>query len=188
MQFEIANKKILDPFAGSGALCLEAMSRGAKEVYLIEKNKKVSDKLASNFKILNSSQYKIINQDSLIFLEMQNKNPFDLVFLDPPFEKNLLNFYKEGYDYQWDIKQNIFGRPIQFVKLIPSSEDKEIKYLLLGIDVVKKTIYRLIEIGSNGTRTTLTLSNQMSNTTLKEDFFTFDVSRYPDYYINLKLF
>ena len=96
----------------------------------------------------------------------------------------LLNFYKEGYDYQWDIKQNIFGRPIQFVKLIPSSEDKEIKYLLLGIDVVKKTIYRLIEIGSNGTRTTLTLSNQMSNTTLKEDFFTFDVSRYPDYYIN----
>ena len=96
----------------------------------------------------------------------------------------LLNFYKEGYDYQWDIKQNIFGRPIQFVKLIPSSEDKEVKYLLLGIDVVKKTIYRLIEIGSNGTRTTLTLSNQMSNMTLKEDFFTFDVSRYPDYYIN----
>ena len=87
MQFEIANKKILDPFAGSGALCLEAMSRGAKEVYLIEKNKKVSDKLESNFKILNSSQHKIINQDSLIFLEMQNKNPFDLVFLDPPFEK-----------------------------------------------------------------------------------------------------
>lgn len=96
----------------------------------------------------------------------------------------LLNFYKEGYDYQWDIKQNIFGRPIQFVKLIPSSEDKEVKYLLLGIDVVKKTIYRLIEIGSNGTRTTLTLSNQMSNMTLNEDFFTFDVSRYPDYYIN----
>ena len=96
----------------------------------------------------------------------------------------LLNFYKEGYDYQWDIKQNIFGRPIQFVKLIPSSEDKEVKYLLLGIDVVKKTIYQLIEIGSNGTRTTLTLSNQMSNMTLREDFFTFDVSRYPDYYIN----
>ena len=96
----------------------------------------------------------------------------------------LLNFYKEGYDYQWDIKQNIFGRTIQFVKLIPSGEDKEVKYLLLGIDIVKKTIYRLIEIGSNGTRTTLTLSNQMSNMTLKEDFFKFDVSRYPDYYIN----
>ena len=41
----------------------------------------------------------------------------------------LLNFYKEGYDYQWDIKQTIFGRPIQFVKLLPSDENNEIKYL-----------------------------------------------------------
>ena len=96
----------------------------------------------------------------------------------------LLNFYKEGYDYQWDIKQNIFGRPIQFVKLIPSDENKEVSYLLLGVDVLKKTIYRLIEIGSNGTRTTLTLSNQLTNISLAQDFFTFDVSRYPDYYIN----
>ena len=96
----------------------------------------------------------------------------------------LLNFYKEGYDYQWDIKQNIFGRPIQFVKLIPSDENKEVSYLLLGIDVLKKTIYRLIEIGSNGTRTTLTLSNQLTNVSLAQDFFKFDVSRYPDYYIN----
>lgn len=96
----------------------------------------------------------------------------------------LLNFYKEGYDYQWDIKQNIFGRPIQFVKLIPSDENKEVSYLLLGVDVLKKTIYRLIEIGSNGTRTTLTLSNQLTNVSLAQDFFTFDVSRYPDYYIN----
>ena len=96
----------------------------------------------------------------------------------------LLNFYKEVYDYQWDIKQNIFGRPIQFVKLIPSDENKEVSYLLLGVDVLKKTIYRLIEIGSNGTRTTLTLSNQLTNISLAQDFFTFDVSRYPDYYIN----
>jgi len=96
----------------------------------------------------------------------------------------LLNFYKEGYDYQWDIKQNIFGRPIQFVKLIPSDENKEVSYLLLGVDVLKKTIYRLIEIGSNGTHTTLTLSNQLTNISLAQDFFTFDVSRYPDYYIN----
>lgn len=96
----------------------------------------------------------------------------------------LLNFYKEGYDYQWDIKQNIFGRPIQFVKLIPSDENKDISYLLLGVDILNKTIYRLIEIGSNSTRTTLTLSNQITNINLAEDFFKFDASRYPDYFIN----
>ena len=96
----------------------------------------------------------------------------------------LLNFYKEGYDYQWDIKQNIFGRPIQFVKLIPSDENKDISYLLLGVDILNKTIYRLIEIGSNSTRTTLTLSNQITNINLAEDFFKFDASLYPDYFIN----
>ena len=96
----------------------------------------------------------------------------------------LLNFYKEGYDYQWDIKQTIFGRPIQFVRLLPSNENNEVKYLLLGIDMIKKNIYRLIEIDMNGTRTTLTISNQEINTPLEKDHFTFDVSNYPDYYIN----
>jgi outer membrane lipoprotein-sorting protein len=96
----------------------------------------------------------------------------------------LLNFYKEGYDYQWDIKQTIFGRPIQFVRLLPSNENDEVKYLLLGIDMIKKNIYRLIEIDMNGTRTTLTISNQEINTLLEKDHFTFDVSNYPDYYIN----
>tara|TARA_B110000208_G_scaffold154901_1_gene187692 strand:- start:258 stop:902 length:645 start_codon:yes stop_codon:yes gene_type:complete len=96
----------------------------------------------------------------------------------------LLNFYKEGYDYQWDIKQIIFGRPIQFVKLLPSDENNEIKYLLLGIDIIKKNIYRLIEIDMSGTRTTLTISNQEINIPLEKNHFTFDFSNYPDYYIN----
>lgn len=96
----------------------------------------------------------------------------------------LLYFYKEGYAFQWDIKQNVMGRTIQFIKLIPTEENKEVEYLLLGIDLLKKTIYRLIEIGSNQTRTTLTISNFVSNIKLAADFFTFDPSAYPDYYIN----
>ena len=96
----------------------------------------------------------------------------------------LLAFYKKGYAYQWDIKQNVKGRPIQFVKLIPNEENNEIKYLLLGIDLRTKVIYRLIEIGRLETRTTLTLNNLKTNTSLNPDFFTFDVSKYPDYYIN----
>jgi outer membrane lipoprotein-sorting protein len=96
----------------------------------------------------------------------------------------LLNFYKSGYDYQWDIKQSVLERPIQFIKLIPSEEKQDVKYLLLGIDLVKKSIYRLIEIGSNGTRTTLTLSNESINNVLKDDFFTFNASKYPNFYIN----
>lgn len=96
----------------------------------------------------------------------------------------LLVFYKTGYAYQWDIKQNVKGRPIQFIKLIPNEENREVKYLLLGIDMRIKVIYRLIEIGNSETRTTLTLKNLRTNIPLNSDFFTFDDSKYPDYYIN----
>ena len=96
----------------------------------------------------------------------------------------LLYFYKEGYVFQWDIKQNVMGRTIQFIKLVPTEKNKDVDYFLLGIDTVKKTIYRLIEIGSNQTRTTLTISNFVPNVKLTSNFFEFDVSLYPDYYIN----
>ena len=96
----------------------------------------------------------------------------------------LLVFYKTGYAYQWDIKQNVKGRPIQFIKLIPNEENREVKYLLLGIDMRTNVIYRLIEIGNSETRTTLTLENLRTNIPLNSDFFTFDDSKYPDYYIN----
>lgn len=96
----------------------------------------------------------------------------------------LLVFYREGYAFQWDIKQNVKNRIIQFIKLIPIEENKDLKYLLLGIDLKTKTIYRLIEITTSQTRTTLTLKNLKTNMTLRPDFFDFDVSKYPDYYIN----
>ena len=96
----------------------------------------------------------------------------------------LLVFYKSGYAYQWDIKQNVLGLPIQFIKLIPNQENKDLKYLLLGVDMNRKTIYRLIEIASSETRTTITLKNLKTNATLSPDFFTFDESKYHDYYIN----
>ena len=90
LQFDIINKTVLDPFAGSGALSLEAISRGAKEVYLIEKDRMVYEKLKSNFKFLDSGQYTIINENTMVYLNTPSKHSFDLVFLDPPFSKNLL--------------------------------------------------------------------------------------------------
>ena len=106
---------------------------------------------------------------------------------EPDFGINpseLLTIYKKDYAYQWDIKQNVMGTPIQFVKLIPNEENKELKYLLLGIDMRTKLIYRLIEIGRYDTRTTLTLKNIKTNINLRDDFFVFDKNKYPDYYIN----
>ena len=63
-------------------------------------------------------------------------------------------------------------------------ENKDVKYLLLGIDTLRNTIYRLIEIGLTRTRTTLPLSNFSTNVSLAANYFTFDASQYPEYYIN----
>ena len=51
----------------------------------------------------------------------------------------LLYFYKEGYLFRWDIKQNVMGRTIQFIKLVPTEKKKDVDYLLLGIDTVSYT-------------------------------------------------
>ncbi len=96
----------------------------------------------------------------------------------------MLTFYQDGYTYKMDIVQNVKGRKIQYVKLTPISSDSEIKNVLLGIDANTKNIYNLIEIGNNGTKTTLTVNSFKTNEQLSKTLFTFDESKYKDYYIN----
>ncbi len=96
----------------------------------------------------------------------------------------LLSFYEEGYNYKMDIIQNVRGRKIQYIKLNPIDSNTEIDYVLLGIDIYTNHIYNLIEIGSNGTKTTLTISTFKTNQPLSESLFSFDASKYSDYFIN----
>ncbi len=96
----------------------------------------------------------------------------------------LLSFYEEGYNYKMDIIQNIRGRKIQYIKLDPIDSNTEINYVLLGIDTNTKHVYNLIEIGSNATKTTLTINAFKTNQPLSESLFTFDASKYSDYFIN----
>lgn len=98
--------------------------------------------------------------------------------------KELLQFYKEGYDYHWDISQRVKGKNIQFVKLIPTQDNVDIQSLLVGIDTQLNHIYKLIEVGDNGTVTTLTIYNMRVDSSLPENFFVFNEADYPNYYIN----
>lgn len=96
----------------------------------------------------------------------------------------MLSFYENGYTYAMDIEQNVQGRKIQYVKLTPIDSNSEINYILLGIDAQTKHIYTLIQIGKNGTKTTLTVNSFKTNETLSKSLFTFDATKYKDYYIN----
>jgi outer membrane lipoprotein-sorting protein len=96
----------------------------------------------------------------------------------------LLTFFNSGYKYTWDISQNVKGRKIQYIKLIPNNSKDQRKEILLGIDTQTKNIYNLIEVGRNGTKTTLTVNSFRINQPLSKNQFTFDASKYPKYYIN----
>lgn len=96
----------------------------------------------------------------------------------------MLSFYENGYTYAMDIEQNVQGRKIQYVKLTPIDSNSEINYILLGIDAQTKHIYTLIQIGKNGTKTTLTVNSFKTNEPLSKSLFTFDATKYKDYYIN----
>lgn len=98
---------------------------------------------------------------------------------------DMLTFYRHGHNYDWDILQDVQGRKIQFVKLTPMDSNSEIASILLGIDVETKHVYKLIETGSNGTKTTITVNSFKTDQPLSETLFTFDEARYKDlgYYI-----
>ncbi|WP_299523793.1 outer membrane lipoprotein carrier protein LolA [Winogradskyella sp.] len=96
----------------------------------------------------------------------------------------MLSFYEEGYTFKMDIVQNVKGRKIQYVKLSPMDTNSEIKHVLLGIDATTKHIYNLIEVGKNGTKTTLTVNSFQTDQPISKTLFTFDESKYQDYFIN----
>jgi outer membrane lipoprotein-sorting protein len=96
----------------------------------------------------------------------------------------MMSFYKDGYNYNMDIIQNVKGRKIQFVKLTPIDTNAEVKDIYLGIDLNTKHIYKLIEIGINGTKTTLIVNSFKTDEPISETLFTFDQNKYKDYYIN----
>lgn len=85
----IQGARCLDLFAGSGALGLEALSRGAKEVVFIDTNPAAIAALKENLALLKAENAEVIRGDGLNYLQDKSRQ-FDVVFLDPPFRRDLL--------------------------------------------------------------------------------------------------
>ncbi|GHA33309.1 membrane protein [Salinimicrobium marinum] len=123
--------------------------------------------------------YTIIPEDEEI--NISTYDPQDDQSITP---SRMLTFYNEGYNYNWDITQDIKGRKIQYIKLTPMDSNAEIKDILLGIDAQTKHIYNLIQTQDNGTKITITVKGFKTNQPLPESLFTFNENRYKDFYIN----
>jgi len=89
IQFDIVDKDVLDLFAGSGALGIEAISRGAKSATFCDNSREAIKVIKTNIENTNNiNNSTIINKDfieALEKLEKENKK-FDIIFLDPPYK------------------------------------------------------------------------------------------------------
>lgn len=86
IQFEVQDAIVLDLFAGTGALGIESISRGAKRTIFVDNNVQAIKIIKENLKGI-EGDYEVVNQDFNSFL-ISNKLKFDLVLLDPPYASN----------------------------------------------------------------------------------------------------
>ena len=101
VQFEIHECVCLDLFAGTGSLGIEALSRGSPKVIFVELNKKNYSSLSINLKSLGiRDRCKIFFKDAFSWLKNYDLSDIDIIFLDPPFNK----------DYETKILNQLFKK------------------------------------------------------------------------------
>ena len=109
---------------------------------------------------------------------------------DPSSEESvtpskMLTFFEEGFTYKWDATQDVKGRNIQYIKLIPIDNSKDdSKEILMGVDTRTKHIYKVIRKQHNGTQVDITINSIKTDQPLSETLFKFDTAKYENYYIN----
>ncbi len=130
--------------------------------------------LGNNF-IFDGKKLYIINHDEKEISVNDEYLTEDDGFIYP---SKLLTFYQKGYKYSMSNLVTIKGEKIQFIELIPIDSDSEIIKVKLGINLITKHIYQLIQLGENETKTTLTIHQFKSNQNISDQLFQFDKETY----------
>ncbi|MCF6133386.1 LolA family protein [Flavobacterium wongokense] len=157
----------------------ENINKESKGNVIIQGNKYVLNFMGVTKIFDGKKSYTIVPEDEEVTVSSLSDN--DEKAITP---SKMLTFFNSGYKFSWDILQDVKGRKIQYIKLIPTNAKDQRKEILLGIDSQTKNIYNVIEMGKNGTRTTLTVNSFKTNQPLSKNQFTFVASKYPNYYIN----
>ncbi|MDA8080859.1 MAG: 16S rRNA (guanine(966)-N(2))-methyltransferase RsmD [Actinomycetota bacterium] len=137
-RFGIEGKSVLDLFAGTGAMGIEALSRGAREAYFVDHSRAATRVIIENLARLQveSSRFRVINSKYKSFLESYKGDRFDIAFLDPPY------VFNEWDDLVLNVPAGIMvcetGKPLQVpqgvVKLLERKYGTTVVTLLLGSD------------------------------------------------------
>lgn len=87
---DVRDARVLDLFAGSGALAFEALSRGAGSAVMVDASSVVCAQLTRELAALSGAQAVVVRQDAAAWIAKPAATPFDIVFLDPPFHRQML--------------------------------------------------------------------------------------------------
>jgi 16S rRNA (guanine966-N2)-methyltransferase len=87
---QLVDARVLDLFAGAGALGLEALSRGAREAHFVEIAPKSLATLGANLRLVDAGDAAIVHRvDALKYVANLGREEFDIAFADPPYAKGL---------------------------------------------------------------------------------------------------
>ncbi len=135
--FNIVDMKIcstsLDLFSGSGILSIEALSRGIKKAILVEQDMDLVRSIKKNLALLNETNAIVFNNKANKFLKDNISNTFDIIFLDPPYDANLLDKTLSC------LRGNEYLNHCKYIYYETSKQDKNnyLKYLSDTHDVLK---------------------------------------------------
>ncbi len=88
LQFRIPSCRFLDLYAGTGAIGIEALSRGADQAVFVEKDRRIQNLILENLAFTKlDDRAELIKGDVLSVLPLlEGREPFDIIFMDPPFQ------------------------------------------------------------------------------------------------------
>ena len=131
--------RVLDLYAGSGGLSIEAVSRGMSSAVLVERDRKAQAVITENIQMTKEvSKFQLLKMEADRALE-QVKGPFDLVFLDPPYAKEQI-----VADIEKMAERNLFSQEIMVVCETDKSVELPEEIACLGI--WKEKIYGISKV------------------------------------------
>lgn len=135
---ELNNSVVLDLFAGSGALGIEALSRGARKAIFCDNDIKAIEVIKSNLKMIEETT-SVVNSDYETFLLDFDKQSVDIVFVDPPYAFDL-NIVLEKIINSKILKDKyilVFESDKKFAPLIANTKMKEFKYGITYVTIIR---------------------------------------------------
>ena len=138
LQPYLPDARFLDLFAGSGAIGIEALSRGAERAWFVEQNKAAADCIRQNLKFTKLEQQAVLlpMEAHAALQSLQGQEPFDCIFMDPPYrqglEEDVLRF----------LSKSSVLKPDTMI-IVEASLDTDFSYLdELGFSVIKFKKYK----------------------------------------------